>query len=310
VTPGIERALPRAYVGTMRTPTLLVAVVALLAACPAAQVKPDGPPSGVEVVLRRIDVVKAAFDKMELKVIVAVENGTGSDIDVNADASIALVGEVAADAEPVAEGEAETDVPADKAGLDGKRHSGSGSGKAVANAVTEVPIYVTLPLPDDLETLEQVLSWAKASVHVAGKVKAGFTERTIAGEREITTPKLPKFKLKSAQVAKVDGGEAGEAFITLLLENTNTFEIVVDSVTWRILIADKELRTKDDGGTSIPPSSVEEYNVSVPLDETAFPIKELRVLLKKPSIPYRIDAAFEARGIKGSEIFSGDARFP
>ena len=147
-------------------------------------------------------------------------------------------------------------------------------------------------------------------MHIAGKVKAGFTERTIAGEREITTPKLPKFKVKSAQVAKVDGGEAGEAFITLLLENTNTFEIVVDSVTWRILIADKELRTKDDGGTSIPPSSVEEYNISVPLDETAFPIKELRILLKKPSIPYRIDAAFEARGIKGSEIFSGEANFP
>ena len=304
--------MPRAYVGAMRTHILLVAVVALLAACPAAQVKTGGQPSGVEVVLRRIDVVKAAFDKMELNVILAVENGTGSDIDVKAEASIALVGEVAPerDSEPAAEGETETDVPVDAAGLDGKRHIGSGSGKAIANAVTEVPIYVTLPLPDDLDTLEKVLSWAKARVHVAGKVKAGFTERTIAGEREITTPKLPKFKLKSAQVAKVDGGEAGEAFITLLLENTNTFEIVVDSVTWRILIADKELRTKDDGGTSIPPSSVEEYNVSVPLDETAFPIKELRVLLKKPSIPYRIDAAFEARGIKGSEIFSGEARFP
>ncbi len=292
----------------MRTSALLVAFVGLLAACPAAQVKNSGPPSGVEVVLRRIDVVKAAFDKMELKVIVAVENGTGADIDVSAEANIALVGEVLATADGE---EPATDDAADNAvGLDGKRHSGTGTGKAIANAVTEVPIFVTLPLPDDLETLEKVLSWAKARVHVAGKVKAGFTERTIGGEREITTPKLPKFKVKSAQVAKVDGGEAGEAFITLLLENTNSFEIVVDSVTWRILIADKELRTKEDGGTSIPPSSVEEYNVSVPLDETAFPIKELRVLLKKPSIPYRIDAAFEARGIKGGEIFSGDANFP
>ena len=292
----------------MRTSALLVAFVGLLAACPAAQVKNSGPPSGVEVVLRRIDVVKAAFDKMELKVIVAVENGTGADIDVSAEANIALVGEVLATADGE---EPATDDAADNAvGLDGKRHSGTGTGKAIANAVTEVPIFVTLPLPDDLETLEKVLSWAKARVHVAGKVKAGFTERTIGGEREITTPKLPKFKVKSAQVAKVDGGETGEAFITLLLENTNSFEIVVDSVTWRILIADKELRTKEDGGTSIPPSSVEEYNVSVPLDETAFPIKELRVLLKKPSIPYRIDAAFEARGIKGGEIFSGDANFP
>lgn len=299
------------------TAALAAVIVALLPACPGAQVKPAGnAPSGVDVVLRRIDVARAGFDKMDLKIIVAVENGTGSDLDVSADASIALVGEAKESEtgeqtdEVQAGDDSAADEPAAANGLDGKRHTGSGSGKAVANAVTEVPIFVTLPLPEDLETLEQVLSWAKANVHVAGKVKAGFTERTIGGEREITTPKLPKFKLKSAQVAKVDGGEAGEAFITLLLENTNTFEINVDSVTWRILIADKELRTKDDGGTTIPASSVEEYNVSVPLDETAFPIKELRTLLKKPSVPYRIDAAFEVRGLKGSEIFSGDAQFP
>jgi hypothetical protein len=298
----------------MRIPALLVALVACGAfgvGCPAAQVKSGAPSAnGVEVVLRRIDVVKAGFDKVELKIIVAVENNTGSDVDVSADANIALVGPAAADDENApAEGEGETESEG-VAGLDGKRHSGSGNGKALANTTSELPILVTLPLPEDLTVLEQVLSWPKARVHVAGKVRAGFTERTIGGEREITTPKLPKFKVKSAQVAKVDGGEAGEAFITLLLENTNTFEIVVDSVTWRILIADKELRTKEDGGTSIPPSSVEEYNISVPLDESAFPVKELRALLKKPSIPYRVDAGFEARGIKGSEIFSGDAQFP
>jgi hypothetical protein len=297
----------------MRTNALLAALVAFVAACPAAQVKPGAAPAnGVEVVLRRIDVVKAGFNSMDLKIIVAVENNTDADVDVSADANIALVGPAAENADDApAEGEGEgTAEGADVTGLDGKRHSGSGSGKAPANTTSELPIFVTLPLPEDLTVLEQVLSWPKARVHVAGKVRAGFTERTIGGEREITTPKLPKFKVKSAQVAKVDGGEAGEAFITLLLENTNTFEIVVDSVTWRILIADKELRTKEDGGTSIPPSSVEEYNISVPLDESAFPVKELRALLKKPSIPYRVDAAFEARGIKGSEVFSGDAQFP
>jgi LEA14-like dessication related protein len=307
---------------------LLAPVFALvtLAACPGAQVKEGAPAAGdVNVVLRRIDVEKAGLDGMDLKVIVAIENGTGSDIDVSADATVALVGESKEEGDGTggdAASEAGTDESesanssddADSAtasGLDGKRHAGAGRGKAAANAVSELPISVRLPLPEDPATLEQVLGWVKARVHVAGSVKLGLEQRTIGGERDVATPKLPKFKVKSAQIAKVDDGAAGEAFITLLLENPNTFEIVLDNISWRVLIADKELRTKEDGGTSIPPSSVEEYNISIPLDQTAFPGKgELKTLLKKPSISYRVDANFTARGLRGSEVFSGDMRFP
>ena len=295
----------------MRIVTALLVCLSVVA-CPGAQVKEGGVASGkIDVVLRRIDVVKASWNSMDLKIIVAVENGTGSDVDISADANIALVG--AAAEEPAEGDEADTgaavaDAPA---GLDGKRHQGAGRGTAVANAVSELPIFVTLPLPEDPETLEQVLGWNKARVHVAGKIKAGLIERTVGGERDIATPKLPKFKLKSAQVAKVDDGAAGEAFVTLLLENQNQFEIVVDNVSWRVLIADKELRTKEDGGTSIPPSSVEEYNISIPMDESGFPAKgELRGLLKKPSVSYRVDASFTAHGLRGGEMFSGDMQFP
>jgi LEA14-like dessication related protein len=293
------------------------AAVSGLAACPGAQVKEGAPATGdVNVVLRRIDVVKAGLDGMDLKVIVAIENGTGGDIDVSADATIALVGESEDDGDG-GDGDAGgderegDDARATAAGLDGRRHAGAGRGKATANAVSELPIFVRLPLPEDPETLEQVLGWAKARVHVAGTVKLGLEQRTIGGERDVATPKLPKFKLKSAQLAKVDNGAAGEAFITLLLENPNPFEIVVDNISWRVLIADKELRTKEDGGTSIPPSSVEEYNISIVLDEAAFPGKgELKALLKKPSVSYRVDANFTARGLRGSEVFAGEMRFP
>ena len=38
-----------------------------------------------------------------------------------------------------------------------------------------------------------------------------------------------------------------------------------------------------------------------------FPGKgELKTLLKKPSVSYRIDANFTARGLRGSEVFSGE----
>lgn len=320
---SFQRALS-AFVPALVTALLTTALA--LTACPGAQVKDGAPASGdVNVVLRRIDVVKAGWDAIDLKVIVAVENGTGSDIDVSADATIALVGEAKDEGDGDgggAEGgeDTESDSDSDKAsddagstatGLDGKRHAGAGRGKATANSVSELPIFVRLPLPEAPETLEQIFGWAKARVHVAGTVKLGMSEQTIGGERDIAVPKLPKFKVKSAQVAKVDDGAAGEAFITLLLENQNSFEIVVDNISWRVLIADKELRTKEDGGTSIPPSSVEEYNISIPLDESGFPGKgELKTLLKKPSVSYRIDANFTARGLRGSEVFSGEMRFP
>jgi LEA14-like dessication related protein/ribosomal protein L12E/L44/L45/RPP1/RPP2 len=297
----------------------VVALLAVGSACPAAQVKDGGGSSGgVEIVLRRIDIVNASYEKMDLKVIVAVKNGTNSDVDVSADASIALAGK-ADDAEGGEEASEEEggdeagdeDDGGSSAPADAKRFAGAGRGTAVANNTSELPIFVTLMLPDDPAALEEILGWGKARVHIAGKVKAGFEDVTIAGERDLAMPKLPKFRLKSAQVAKVDNGTAGEAFITLLLENQNSFGVTIDNVSWRVLIADKELRTKEDGGTSIPPSSVEEYNISIPLDETGFPEKgALKALLKQPSISYRIDAAFTARGLRGSELLSGDMAFP
>lgn len=296
------------------------------AGCPGAQTKDGGPRTGqVDVVLRRIDVEKAGLDGMDLKVIVAIQNGSSNDLDVQIDGSVALVGEDTEQDDERDGGEDGNDVDSNDGnndgsddgaktptvGLDGARHAGAGRGKALANAVTEVPLFVRLPLPEDPAALEEILGWTRASVHVAGTVRFGLEQRTIGGERDVAPPKLPQFKVKNAQVAKVDGGAAGEAFITLLLENPNPFAIVVDNVSWRVLIADKELRTKEDGGTSIPASSVEEYNISIVLDDTAFPGKnELKSLMKKPSISYRVDASFTARGLRGSGVFSGDMRFP
>lgn len=301
----------------MRTVTSLAwsvvcCALVLLAGCPAAQVKPTGPTGEVNVVLRRIDVVKAGFDSMDVKVIVAVENATDTDLDVTGDATIGLVGK-AEDSEAgddSAEGDDEGTEETNDDEVAGEKTSGSGHGTAPAGATSELPIFVTLKLPSDQGTLEEVLGWTKGRVHVAGKVKFGFSEQTIGGEREVALPKLPNIQLKNPQVAKVDDGAAGEAFLTILLENTNPFEVDVDTLTWRILIADKELKTRDDGGTSIPPSSIEEYNVSIVLDESAFPKDELKKLLKQPSISYRVDAAFDVKGMKKSEMFSGEMQFP
>src|SRR5688500_4023268 len=84
-------------------------------ACAGAQVKDGSADGKVNVVLRRIDVVEADFDRMKLNVIVAIENGTGSDFDASADASIALVGEAkdaaAADAGDSGDDDAGAEAP-------------------------------------------------------------------------------------------------------------------------------------------------------------------------------------------------------
>ncbi len=304
----------------MRISTRLVVVVAaflgvaapLLPGCPGAQVK-GGPSGEIDVVLRRVDVVKAGFDQMEVRIIVAVNNGTDSDVDVEASADLALVGPAPTDesgGEATGEGEGEPSETPTASGLDGARHQGTGSGTAVALNTSELPITIILPLPSDPAVLEQVLSWKKARVQIAGRVKAGLVERTIGGERDLATPQLPEFKLKSAQIAKLDDGVGGEAFVTLLLHNRNTFEVSVDKVAWKISIKDKEVRTKEDGSTSVPASAVEEYNESIELTDKLFPAKELKTLLKQPAVPYSIDATIEVRGIKKEVNFKGEMQFP
>lgn len=307
---------------------MLVVVIGSLAlvglgmsACAGAQLKGTAA-DDIDVVLRRIDVVKAGYDQMELRIIVAINNGTDANVDVEAFADLALVGPSTGEgdgsgggAEASAEEGTEEDEKPDAetptaSGLDGVRHKGSGRGTAVANNTSELPITILLPLPADPDVLGQVLSWKKARVHIAGKVKIGFLERTIAGERDLATPQLPEMKLKGAQIAKVDDAAAGEAFFTLLLENTNTFEVVVDKVSWKISIKDKELRIKEDGSTSVPGSAVEEYNESIELNDRSFTAKELKTLLNQPSVPYLIDASIEVRGIKKDFTFTGDMQFP
>jgi hypothetical protein len=296
--------------------TLLTAALVLptltLTGCPGAQVRGDA--GDVNVVLRRIDVVEADYDRMRLHVIVAIENRGGADVPVSADASIAMVGEAPPDEEGAAE-EAADGEEAQRAGadpVDGQRHAGRGAGKAAAYNTSELPIVIEVPLPADPALLEQMLDWKKMLVHVEGVVKVGADARAIGGHREIAPPHLPEVKLKEAQVASVDGGAAGTGFFTLLLDNKNPFAVKIDRLAFTVTIKDKELKpssgTTEAENDSIPASAVGEYQAEVQIDEAAFG-KELKALLKNPTVPYVIEGAIEVRGIKRAFRFAGDMKF-
>jgi LEA14-like dessication related protein len=311
-------------------------VVAVAVACAGTPVRPPVPLGDVDVVLRRIDIVKGGYDQLEVQVVLAIGNGTATDLDVAADLDIALVGQGSAEGDGDGGGaESGTDAetgsgdqagdgstgdgaPSDgedplvtpSNGLDGSRHAGRAGGTAPAQNTSELLVPVTLPLPSDADVLERVLGWPRARVHVRGKVRIGLLERTIAGERDLATPKLPELRLKNPQLARADDGAAGEAFITLLLDNKNTFAVTVDKLAWDIAIAGKTLRTKEDGSTQLQPSAVEEYNESIVIDASAFPAKELKALLKKPAVPYVITGSVEVRGIRRDFRFDGEMQFP
>jgi len=296
-----------------------------LAACPGAQVKPPIPLGDVQVVVRRIDVVKGGYDKLDVAVVLAVTNGTGNDLDVGADLDVALLGEARSSDDGSDDGSGDegagddggdeggaaeasaASAPAEAVG--GSRASGQAGGVARAQNTSELLVPISLPLPADAQVLERVLGWSRSRVGVQGKVRIGLVERAIAGERDLATPRLPELRLKNPQIARADEGAGGEAFITLLVDNKNTFAVTIDKLSWDIAIAGKSLRTKEDGATHLQPSSVEEYE-SIVIDESAFPAKVLKALLKKPSVPYVITGSLEVRGIRRDFHFNGEMQFP
>lgn len=315
-----------------------------LPACPGAQVKGGG--SGdVNVVLRRVDVIEADFDKLKLHVVVAIENPTSSDVSASAEAALAIVGEGTGTADGDAgleqKDEGEADAAENSAGdedktamdeaveeseraeaeatsgggtapVDGKQHSGTGAGSAAAQNTSELPIVIDVPLPSDPQLLEAMLGWKKMLVHVDGKVRIGLATYPIVGHREIAPPHLPEVKLKEAQVASVDDGRAGTGFFTLVLDNKNPFSVTIDKMSWSVRIKDKELQpssgTLEMTGDSVPASSLGEYQTEVQINEAAFG-KELKALLKNPTVPYVIEGTVEVRGIQKQFRFAGDMKF-
>lgn len=310
---------------TLRTRLAVLALPCLIA-CPGAQLKESGE---VTAVIRRIDVVEADYDRMKLEVIVAVENGTGSDIDVSADATIAIVGEAKegdVDDAPAAptEGEAKEDgeakeetkledEPAAESGgstpIDGKRHAGTGSGRAAANNTSELPIVIELPLPSDTALLEQVVEWKKMLLHIEGNAKVGLKTIRLGGHRDVAPPHLPAVVLKEAQVASENEGQAGAGFFKVLLDNKNPFDVTIDKFAWSITIKDKELKAAGEGeADKVPGSSVAEYEATVDINEKAFG-KDLKAILRSPTVPYVVDGFYEVRGIRKSFHFAGDMKF-
>lgn len=325
---SVASLAPCAALGAAACLAVLVGV-----GCATAPIKATG--EGVTASLRRIDVVEADFEHMTIDVVLAVENTTTLAIGVAAEASVALVGEAPARGDAEAEGAegsssggdgvqgrdgaasqelASADAAEIPEPLGGARTTGTGSGTALPQNTSELPVRVTVPLPTDAAELESLLDWNKVRVHVDGAIRLGLEIRPVRGFLEVAPPHLPEVRLKEAQVASADGGAAGTGFFTLVVENKNPFQVTLDRLAWTVTIDDKELTPSSASGPSdvsndsIDANQVGEYQTEVQIDEAAFG-KQLKTLLKKRSVPYVVQGTMEVRGIARPFRFAGEMKF-
>ncbi len=328
---------------------LTVALVAsfTLLACPGAQQKESS--GEVEVKLRRVDVDldKAGFDTVDLLIIAIVENGSSGDVRVSGgEGKLTLAGKAKplvdgvsesdragedgdgdderAGDEGVSEDEddgedqeaptmreepSEDDV--DTSGIvTGEWVTGTApSGEAVAFQTTEVPIRVTLKLPDDPEALERFTSWGRMALDVEGTLTIGGKAYTFGGRREVATPVLPKPVLEEAQIASVDEGVMGVAYFRVGIDNPNVFEIKVDEFAWGVTVGGKELRKVPEGSwENVPASSIASFEDSVNLNEETYG-PEVRKLLQQTTVPYVVEGKMVVKGIEREFRFEGDMEF-
>jgi hypothetical protein len=83
-------------------------------------------------------------------------------------------------------------------------------------------------------------------------------------------------------------------------------------MSWTVAIKDKVL-TPSSGVLQVekdpvPASAVSEYQTEVQINEAAFG-KDLKALLRNPTVPYVIEGSVEVRGIQRTFRFAGDMKF-
>jgi hypothetical protein len=146
-------------------------------------------------------------------------------------------------------------------------------------------------------------------LHIEGNVRVGLKTIRLGGHRDVAPPHLPDVVLKEAQVASENEGQAGAGFFKVILDNKNPFDVSIDKIAWSITIKDKELKAAGDGeADKIPGSSVAEYEATVDINEKTFG-KELKAILRNPTVPYVVDGFYEVRGIHKGFHFAGDMKF-
>lgn len=272
----------------------------------------DARPSaeGLDVKLRRVEVESASFEDMKLKVILVASNPNATPLALEGgEVALRISGPGAPENQENAESEGETE--SDLSGIvTGKSATGvAPTGVLAAQATTEIPVMVTLPLPAEADALGRLLAWLRMTVEVEGAIIAAGTRLSFSGAREVATPRLPRVVVQEAQVASVDRGEKGVAFFSLGLDNPNNFDIVVDKFAWGAKVGDKELLPVSEGSVErVPPSSVATFEDTLQLTSETYG-KNVRKLLRQARVPYRLEGFVDIRGIHQPFVFEGEMEF-
>lgn len=310
-------------------------------ACPAATVAPAKTPQGeVELIFRRVDVVRANYGEIKAQAIVVVKNGTQNAIEVS---DVKLTAAHGGFTDPIEEDADEENVDGEDTGAKAKKakdpafinqikveenqklssdqeatllaiktEGTGGNGTIPAGTVVEVPINFTMPLPEDPAILDVMFTWSRLKLILEGSMDVDGTTKTFGGESTVAMPRLPVVVLQNAQAASLDQGVKGSSYVNIGLSNKNPFDITVDSVSWSIIVAGKELRKLDEeknASTNVPSVSAASFDEEFDLNETVYG-KELKKILKQNTVPFKVSGYFMVKGVKREFLFQGDMQFP
>ena len=281
----------------------------------------------VSVKLRRVEVINATFESMELRVVSVVANASSTDIALDGGSvAVTLLGKGdiippdESDAEvkennsrmPTNEAEpVELDTVSDGDIVNGQWHEGATpAGVLPAMSETEVPAMVTIPLPGGSPaTLKTLIDWQMLKLGVKGTLEFGGQLETFEGERQVGLPVLPTVKLEEAQVANEDAGKRGAAFFTIGIDNPNAFEITVDEFAWGVQIGDVQMTDPNKAVTEIvPPASVASFEDTIQVSQDSYG-PNVKALLSQPRVPYIVTGYMQIRGIQIPFRFVGEMEF-
>lgn len=290
---------------------------------------PELPP--LEAKLRRIEVAESSFSSMRLKLLLSVDNpgsaartlsggefsvtvvGPGERPDARADEGDAPMPGGGSEPPPAEAREDEALASSDEAVIaalaEGRWAGAPAAGTLPAGQRAEVPVWVTLELPDDPALLARLLSWRTMTLSVEGTLAVDGVEEPVRGQREVATPRLPRAQLREAQLASIDRGQKGVAFFALGIDNPNAFELPIEGLSWSVEVGGKSLWQTPDGiAEKIPASSVANFEESIELSTDTYG-KELKQLLRQTLVPYVVAGHFEVRGVRQHFRFAGEMEF-
>jgi len=268
--------------------TLMVAVLALVVGCKAAEVKPDVPPPAIPT--QDLAVVSQSLTEFKLKLTGKVEFTEAFTIE-KAKYELVVDEKVVKSDEAVIKVQGAANTPTDF-------------------TIEQASAYVGSA--DELKAMDtrggSLLCAIRGTLYVKGETKS--YEVPFARSREVRVPRLPHAKFQELEAGRYSEDEAGVTF-HIGVNNPNPFEVKVTSIKYTVVMADKQVADGEIGkGEKVSPSSTGVFDIEAKISGETHGPAEIKKLIKGRNLPYVIKGELAAELFSESFEFKGVINLP